>query len=465
MQGTMRAMTRDTRDIFCIIGAGSSGLAVAKTFVQRGIAFDVLEKAKDLGGLWNINTESGIVYETTHLVSAKSSTDFDDFKWPEEGFPEYPSHAVVLQYFHDYAAHFGVTPHIQYNVRVERVTQRRDGAFEVQVAGEFAARVYKGVVVANGHHNEPRMPTYPGVFAGQIIHSRDYRSPKQLRDKRVMVVGVGNSGCDIIRDAAHSGQKVVVSMRRGTWFVPKFLLGFPTHDIVSWIEWIPQPRLIKRWVMQASLWVLQGPPARYGLPAPEHSIDAAHPTMSDEIPRLAAHGRITVKGEIARFDGADVVFADGSREAVDLAVFATGFEPTIPFLEPGLVLDDKGQSRLFLNVVHPEQHGLYFAGFVQANGSIWRLADYQGQLIANAIVADALAPDEARRFRDEIQVRGKGLPRGNFVKTARHILETNYYDYARILKREARKFRKARKLSLAPAPAVAVATKPAIAAE
>ena len=370
-----------------------------------------------------------------------------------------------MQYFRDYAAHFGVTPHIQYHVSVERVTQRRDGAFDVQVAGEARPRVYKGVVVANGHHNEPRMPVYPGTFAGQIMHSRDYRSPTQLRDKRVMVVGVGNSGCDIIRDAAHSGQQVVVSMRRGTWFVPKFLLGFPTHDIVSWIEWIPQPRLIKRWVMQASLWVLQGPPARYGLPAPEHPIDAAHPTMSDEIPRLAAHGRITVKGEIARYEGPDVVFADGSRESVDLVVFATGFEPTIPFLDRGLVFDDAGQSRLFLNVVHPEQHGLYFAGFVQANGSIWRLADYQGQLIANAIVADALVPDEARRFRDEIQARGKGLPRGNFVKSARHILETNFYDYARVLKREARRFRKARRLSLPPAPAVVVATNPAIAAE
>ncbi len=194
------------------------------------------------------------------------------------------------------------------------------------------------------------------------MHSRDYRSPTQLRDKRVIVVGVGNSGCDIIRDAAHGGQKVVVSMRRGTWFVPKFMLGFPTHDIVSWIEWIPQPRLIKRWVMQASLWVLQGPPARYGLPAPEYPIDAAHPTMSDEIPRLAAHGRITVKGEIARYEGSDVVFADGSREAADLVVFATGFEPTIPFLDAGQVFNEKGQSRLFLNVVHPEQAWALFRG-------------------------------------------------------------------------------------------------------
>jgi cation diffusion facilitator CzcD-associated flavoprotein CzcO len=451
-------MSDATRAKYCIIGAGASGLAVAKSFVQRGIAFDLIEKAPDLGGLWNINTESGIVYETTHLVSAAASTDFDEFKWPDEGFPDYPSHALVMQYFRDFADHFGVTSHIQYRCLVERVEALRDGTFSVLVAGEEAPRVYAGVVVANGHHNVPRMPTFPGTFTGEIMHSRDYRSPKQLRDKRVMVVGVGNSGCDIIRDAAHGGQKVVVSMRRGTWFVPKFLLGFPTHDIVSWIEWIPQPRFLKRLVFTASLWVLQGPPARYGLPAPDYAIDAAHPTMSDEIPRLSAHGRIAVKGEIQRYEGNHVVFADGSREAVDLIIFATGFEPEIPFMEMALVFDAERQSRLFLNTVHPEHDGLYFAGFVQANGSIWRLADYQGRLIANAIVAKQLVPDEARRFREEIQARAKGLPRGNFVKSARHILETNYYDYARILKREARKFRRAGKLSLAGPQAASVET-------
>ena len=457
-------MSNGTRDKYCIIGAGASGLAVGKTFVQRGIEFDLLEKADDLGGLWNMNTESGIVYETTHLVSAAGSTDFDEFKWPDEGFPDYPSHAVVLQYFRDFADHFGVTPHIQYRAVVERVEPRSDGTYAVKIAGEAGARIYAGVVVANGHHNVPRMPQYPGTFAGEIMHSRDYRTPKQLRDKRVLVVGVGNSGCDIIRDAAHGGQKVVVSMRRGTWFVPKFLLGFPTHDIVSWIEWIPQPRFIKRFVFQASLWVLQGPPERYGLPAPEYAIDAAHPTMSDEIPRLSAHGRITIKREIQRYDGNDVVFADGSREAVDLIIFATGFEPEIPFLDTALVFDGERQSRLFLNTVHPEHDGLYFAGFVQANGSIWRLADYQGRLIANAIVAKVLVPDEAKRFREDIKARANGLPRGNFVKSARHILETNYYDYTRVLKREARRFSKARRLSLEPKRAVS--TKPqSIAAE
>ena len=447
-------MTVPTSEKFCIVGAGSSGLAVAKNFCVRGIPFDLVERASDIGGLWNIATDSGVVYETTHLVSAVSSTDWDDFKLPQTGYPEYPSHALVIQYFRDYIAHFGIGPHLQLGRTVERTAPRPDGGWDVKIAGEGAPRPYKGLVVANGHHNTPRRPAYPGRFDGEIIHSSAYKSPRQLRDKRVMVVGVGNSGCDIIRDAAHAGNKTVVSMRRGVWFVPKFLIGFPTHDVVSTLEMLPVPRIVKRWLFQASLFCLQGPPSRYGLPDPAYPVDAAHPTMSDDIPRLAAHGRLIVKGEVERLDGPDVVFQDGSREAVDLIVLATGYQPAIAFMDRALIFDAGSRSRLFLNVAHPEHATLFFAGLVQANGSIWRLADYQGQVIANAILAEALVPDEARAFRRRVEAGAGGLPRGRFVASERHMLETNYYDYRRILRREARRFRKTQRLSL-PASATA----------
>ena len=161
------------------------------------------------------------------------------------------------------------------------------------------------------------------------------------------------------------------------------MLGFPTHDVVSWVEFFPLPRLLKRWLFQASLWVLQGPPSRYQLPDPDYSIDQAHPTMSDEIPRLSAHGRITVKPEIAGYDGNRVLFTDGTAETIDMIVFATGYEPVVPFLDESVVYDVRGRSRFYLRIFHPEHANLFAAGLVQANGSMWRIADYQGQLIAN----------------------------------------------------------------------------------
>jgi cation diffusion facilitator CzcD-associated flavoprotein CzcO len=430
----------DCTDKYCVIGAGASGLAVAKNFAAAGIPFDVLERETDIGGLWNIATPTGMVYETAHLVSAKHSTGWEDYPMDDLAYPEYPSHARVLGYFRDYIAQFGLAPYIQTGKSVASVTRADTGQWRVTVEGEARPRVYKGVVLANGHHNAPRMPFYPGAFAGEIMHSSAYKSPKQLRDKRVLVVGAGNSACDIARDAAHSnGTPVFMSMRRGHWFVPKFMLGFPTHDIVSVFESLPMPNFVRRYGMEATLWLLQGPPARYKLPAPDHHIDQAHPTMSDDVPRLSAHGRLIAKPEIERYDGRDVVFTDGSREQVDLIVFGTGYRIAFPFVDDAIVNDASGHPNFAMFAFHRQYDNLFAAGLVQANGSIWRLADYQGALMARFIQAQDLDPGKAHWFR-RVRDAATGAAAGQFVASDRHILETNYYVYRRQLKRLIRQF-------------------------
>ena len=188
---------KSNTDKVCIIGAGSSGLTAAKTFSERGIPFDCLERERDIGGLWNEATNTGVVYESTYLVSSRN--DFEDYPLPEE-YPTYPSHRETLAYLRAYAMNFGILDKIELNATVERAERVKDG-WRVKVPSEARPRFYRALVIANGHHHVPRMPTIPGTFAGEIMHSRNYRSVRQLADKRVVVVGSGNSGCDIVVDA------------------------------------------------------------------------------------------------------------------------------------------------------------------------------------------------------------------------------------------------------------------------
>lgn len=429
---------KSNTDKVCIIGAGSSGLAAAKTFNERGIPFDCLEREHDLGGLWNEATGTGVVYDTTYLVSSRKYTGFEDYPLPEE-YPIYPSHRETLTYLRAYAMNFGILDKIEFNTTVERAERAQDG-WSVQVAGEERPRFYRALVIANGHHHVPRTPKIPGTFTGETLHSRDYRSVKQLTDKRVVVVGAGNSGCDIVVDATSVAQRVYLSMRRGTYFVPKFVFGRPMDGVINFCEKIPMPRGLRNLLYTLFHKLIMGKNERYGLPEPEHRIMDTHPTMNTVLPQLAAHGRIGVKPDIAEFAGNKVRFTDGTEVEADLVVFATGYEVSMPFLDNSLLFGPDGRPLFYLNVFHPEHDDLFAVGLIQANGSIWRLADYQSQLVASYLIALAERHERAAWF-SKLKAQGhESMVQGSYVQSDRHRLEANYYAYRRQLKRHLRRF-------------------------
>lgn len=425
--------------VYCIIGAGASGLAVAKTFKERGIPFDCLEREAELGGLWNAGTGTGVVYKTCHMVSSIKRTGYEDFPFPEDAHV-YPGHAEALAYLKSYALEFGLLNAIEFSKPVRRATHV-DGAWRIQVEGESGHRAYAGLILANGHHDKPRWPTYPGRFTGEMIHSRDYKGPERLSGKRVLIVGAGNTGCDIVVDGVHHALETFHSMRRGYYFVPKFTFGFPTDGTVAFMEQFRPPRWLKQFFYAGMNKLLVGPAARHGLPVPEQHILDTHPTVSSEIPSHVAHGRLKAKPDIERFEGRRVYFVDGSSELIDLVIMATGYHVDFPMMDERQVLDERGMPKLYLNTFHPERDDLFAAGLVQANGSIWRLADWQAKLIASYIVA--MQQDEARAawFR-ALKSAGRTAiaGHGSFVQSQRHALEHDYYVYRRILKRTLRRF-------------------------
>jgi hypothetical protein len=229
-------------------------------------------------------------------------------------------------------------------------------------------------------------------------------------------------------------------MRRGTYFVPKFMFGRPMDGIINFCEKIPMPRWLRNRLYTHWHRLMVGKNERYGLPEPEHRIMDTHPSMTTVLPQLAAHGRIGVKPDIVEFAGNKVRFSDGSEVEADLVVFATGYEISIPFLDNTLLFDAEKRPLLYLNVFHPEFDDLFAVGLIQANGSIWRLADYQSQLVASYLIALAERHERADWFR-KLKTQGHAsMVTGSYVPSERHRLEANYYAYRRQLRRHLRRF-------------------------
>src|SRR5574343_1545090 len=229
-------MTISTHDHIALIGAGPSGLAGARNLQKLNIPFQGFEAWSDVGGLWNIENPRSTVYESAHLISSKRMTEFTEFPMPDSA-ADYPSHRELLTYFRAFADRFNLRDHYRFNTRVLKVEPVSDAPdtrwlVTTQTGTEPAETAeYKGVVIANGTLAEPNIPAFPGHFDGELWHTAQYKKATQFSGKRVLIVGAGNSGCDIAVDAVHHALSVDISVRRGYYFVPKYVFGKPADTL------------------------------------------------------------------------------------------------------------------------------------------------------------------------------------------------------------------------------------------
>ena len=424
---------------FCIIGAGPSGLTAAKNLKQAGIPFDCFERQDDIGGLWNYGKPSSSIYRSTHLISSKPLTQYIDFPMPKT-YPDYPSHEQALAYFRSYAEHFGLHEHIQLNTAVERV-ERMPRGWRVTLNDQSSPRIYRAVIVANGHHWDPLFPDFPGEFSGQTLHSGDYKTPDALHNRRVLVIGAGNSGCDIAVESAQNAAATFHSMRRGYHFIPKFLFGRPVDQgeqrLHSW-RW---PLWMRRWFIRFLTRVSLGPSEFVGLPKPDHKLFETHPIINSQMFYFVGHGSICPKPDIKRFDGKRVEFVDGSEEKIDLIIYATGFRVSFPFFDDSCLPLVDGCPDLHLNVFHRQWDDLFFVGLIQPNSGLWGLADYQSQLVTRYVLGLERSDPAARRLQQRKQASHLDLSGGiHYVESARHGLEVEYYSYRKLLQKNIRRF-------------------------
>lgn len=417
----------------CIIGAGPSGIAAARNCLEGGLGVAVFEKNDKVGGNWVFNADTGhsSVYENTHIISSKAWSQYEDFPMPAD-YPEYPNHRQLQRYFEDYARHFGVLPHIRFRHTVDQVTRTEDGHWRViytNAEGAPQAAVFRYLMVCNGHHWDPKYPDYPGQFNGTFMHSHDFKvCDDRFRGKRILVIGAGNSACDVAVETARVADKVSMSMRRGQWFVPKFTFGQPSDVMAARFAWAPA--VVRQLLVKLMIRVLVGDYRKIGLPVPEVNPLEQHPTLNSDLIDFVRHGKIHIRPAVERLDGDDVAFVDGRRESYDIIVACTGFWMSFPFFDRKLIdFRDTLQVPLYRKMMHPDYPNLYFIGLFQPLGCIWPLADYQAKLAVREILGRYRRPADLKQaIATEL-----GHPHFNYILEARHSVEVDYHRFRREL--------------------------------
>jgi hypothetical protein len=435
-------MTSPTLGNVAVVGAGSSGLAAARNFLAAGFEVDVFEREDDLGGNWNYGHPVARAYRSLHTISSKPGTEYPDFPMPNH-YPDYPSHTAILAYLRAYADHFHLGPRIRYRTgvaRVEPVQEGNPGTGWAVTLDRGETSEYGTVVVANGHNWHPKFPDYPGVFTGATLHSAEYRTPDVFTGRRVLVIGGGNSGCDIVVEAAQTAGHAFHSTRRGYWYMPKYLLGRPADQVGDRMLALGMPLWIRRATATLMHRLVVGPAGRNRLPKPDHRLFETHPVVNSLLPYYVGHGTVTPKPDVARFDGRTAHFADGSAEEVDLVVFATGYLIRFPFLDPRHLNWAHGHPHLYLNVFHPLYDTLFVAGLIQPDSGQFGLVHWQTLASARFAAADRNGHQAAaalrRRKADPHDDLGNGI---RYQDSTRHYLEVEHWSYRQKLTQWAKR--------------------------
>lgn len=410
-----------------VIGAGPSGIAAARALIDEGITPVVFEQGDRIGGNWVFRPEVGhsSVYRTTHIISSKAWSAYEDFPMPED-YPDYPSHTQLAAYFEAYARRFGVDRHVRFGCTVIAATPAGEGRWTVRwrEGGIEHVDTFDALLVANGHHHVPNIPEYPGHFDGEVLHSHAYKDAAPFAGRRVLVVGAGNSACDVAVEVSRVASLVALSVRRGQHILPKFLFGRPGDVNYARLTWLPWR--IRQWLLGLTIRIVQGRYADYGLPEPECGVLEMHPTLNSELLYFIRHGKVHPRPGIARLDGDAVVYADGRREAFDTIVWATGYRTRFPFLAPEITpWQDADRVPLYRKMIPADHPGLYFIGLFQPLGCIWPLAEHQGRMAARAISGRWRRPaDLAARIAHEM-----AHPHYPFQRTRRHATEVDYHRF------------------------------------
>ncbi|WP_341925690.1 NAD(P)-binding domain-containing protein [Nocardioides psychrotolerans] len=413
-----------------VIGAGISGLTSGKMLGDYGIDYTCFESSDRIGGNWAFGNPNGhsSAYRSLHIDTSKHRLSFKDFPMPDD-YPDFPHHTQIKAYLESYAEAFDLKDRIEFRNGVTSATRLPDGGWEIlDQAG--ATRHFDLLVVANGHHWDPRMADFPGEFTGESIHSHHYidpTDPLDFKQKRILVVGLGNSAADIAVELSSKSlqNEVTLSTRSSAWIVPKYTGGLPADKYYVTTPYLPLAW--QRKFLQKMQFMAGSNPELYGLPKPNHKFFEAHPTQSVELPLRLGSGDITPKGNVARLDGETVHFEDGTSSDFDIIVYATGYNITFPFFDPAFISAPDNAIPLFKRMFKPGIDDLVFMGFAQATPTLFPFVESQARLLAAYAAGRYRLPPLEEMER--VIVADQQKYTGHVLDRPRHTQQVDYFLY------------------------------------
>ena len=380
---------------YAVVGAGPSGMAVSRALTHARVPHIVYEKHSDVGGIWDIENPGSPMYESAHFISSKWTSGFSGFPMPDT-LADYPAHRYILRYLRDFTDAYGLWRNIVFNAEVAG-TERVEQGWRVRLKDGRHA-LHRGIVCANGVTWIPSLPRWPGHFDGEIRHSVTYRSPQEFSGKRVLIVGLGNSGADIACDAARNASVTAISVRRGYHFLPKHVYGWPIDVFFRRPEVLPTE--LRSADLRAGIAAITGDPSRLGMPKPDHEFGMAHPLLNTQLLHHLAHGDVSVRPDVQRLEGHSVVFSDGTRMEVDLILAATGYQVKAPYVDDDFFDFAGNRAAQYLNIFNRRDQNLYAVGFAEVAAGIYPLIDLMAHVVACHLSDRMYRPEVARAFEE-----------------------------------------------------------------
>ncbi|XP_068096026.1 flavin-containing monooxygenase 3-like isoform X2 [Hyperolius riggenbachi] len=334
---------------------------------------------------------------------------YPDFPIPDE-YPNFMHNKVFLEYLKLYAKHFDLLSHIKFNTSVVSIQKCSDfavtGKWNVvtEYEGKQQSTIYDAVLICSGHHVYPNLPlhSFPGIetFKGQYMHNRDYKYPEQYVGKRVLVVGLGNTGADIAVELARKAEKVILSTRSGSWIMSRVWdNGYPWDMVYLTRYQSFLNRILPRWLsdwLYESMMEKRFNHSHYGL-VPVNKSLRKEPVFNDDLATSITCGTVLVKPNVKKFTESSAVFEDGSvMENVDAVIFATGYSYAYPFMDDSILKNNKNKVSLFKGVFPPtlEKPTLAVIGLVQSLGGIPPTSDVQARWAVRVLKGTCKLPSK-----------------------------------------------------------------------